>query len=200
MVFAFSLQDAASIATIIAAAIAGPWALYTWWHQERLRRIKADPGVEVGFECTQDPLPDGRVLLTIDCAVRNTGVMPIFPEAEKASFRIGQLDSGGGTGFLTRNMPVGDRQEIVCGSRVQGLRVEPNTETIFTAHYLAMPGLLYGIMFTLPSQIFDKNGKPWKWTKWRVVYVPPYPSAAEPSGEFELRVPATNGSSRLSYR
>jgi hypothetical protein len=65
-----------------------------------------------------------------------------------------------------------DVQEFVFGPRIQGLRLEPNTDTVFTAQYLATPGRLYAVAFTLPSRIATKHAKPWEWSKWRAVYVP----------------------------
>jgi hypothetical protein len=128
--------------------------------------------VEVGFACRQDPLPDGRVLLTIDFAVRNTGVLPIHPDMAGASYRVGRIPLTSATGFLTRDVAVEGEVEIQCAPHRVGLRLEPKTETIFTAQFLAMPGQLYAVSFTLPSEIPSKDGQPWTWGRWRAVYVP----------------------------
>ena len=99
--------------------MSGLWACFNWWHQQRLRREeealrkqKEDPGIEIGFACRQDPLPGGRVLLTIDYPVRNTGVLPIWPNIKEAWFRIGKIPLASTTGFLTRNVPVNAEVEI----------------------------------------------------------------------------------------
>jgi hypothetical protein len=178
MPIAFSVQDWFNFATVVALA-SGLWACFNWWHQQRLRREeevlrkqKEDPGIEVGFACRQDPLPDGRVLMTIDYPIRNTGVLPIYPNIKEASFRIGQIPLASTTGFLTRNVPVNAEVEIPCAPHRKGLRLEPKTETVFTVQYLATPGHLYAVAFTLPSQSLTKDGEPWKWGRWRAIFVP----------------------------
>jgi hypothetical protein len=199
MPIAFSLQDGFNLTSIIGISIGACWAVYTWWHQERLRRIKDDPGLAIGIKCKLAPLPDGRVLMTVDCSVGNTGVMPIFPEAERASFRIGHIPACAATGFLTRETLVEDVQETVYGPRIKGLRLEPKTETVFSAQYLAAPGLLYAVAFTLPSQRHTRNGKPWDWSKWRAVYVPK-PTMAEVQDSQSLIAKPADVSSRSNNR
>ena len=81
MPIAFSLQDAADLATVIGVISAvggGLWAVFTWRHDQRrrkaeeeLRKQKEEPGLEFVLKCEMGPLPDGRVFLTIDCSVRN---------------------------------------------------------------------------------------------------------------------------------
>ncbi len=62
--------------------------------------------------------------------------------------------------------------EILCAPHLKRLRLEPKTETVFTAQYLATPGHLHAVLFTLPSQTLNEDGEPWKWGQWRAVFVP----------------------------
>jgi hypothetical protein len=167
-----SIQDISNLATIAGIGIGATWAIYTWWHQESLRKIKENPGLEFGFSCSQESLPDGRVLVTVDCSVRNTGVWPIFPIVERASFRISTIPFEGETGFLEPDGRIEEGKVILCARDRQGMRLEPQTTTVFTAHYLAAPKCLYWVTFTLPSEILREDGTKWDWIRRRVIYVP----------------------------
>jgi hypothetical protein len=160
-----SIQDASNLATIAGIVIGASWAIYTWRHQESLRNIKENPGLECSFSCSQIALPFERVLLTVDCSVRNTGVWPIFPVFERASFRIGRIPADAATGFLKPDGPVEEAEEWLCAPNRKGMRLEPQTNTVLPVHYLARPGYLYAVTFTLPSNILTEDGKPWDWTK-----------------------------------
>jgi hypothetical protein len=165
------LDNASALATIVGVLIGGIWVFLTWRHQERLRKDKENPGLEIDFVCRQDPLPDGRVLLTVDYEVRNTGVLPIEPIITEASYGIGEIPLGTASGFLTRDLPV-EMIKIHCMPHRQEIRLEPNTATVFTAQYLAAPGQLYAVAFSLPSKELMKNGERWVWSKWRAIFVP----------------------------
>jgi len=167
-----TIQDIYNLATIVGIGIGASWAIYTWLHQESLRKIKENPGLEFSFSCSQVALPDGRVFVTVDCSVRNTGVWPIFPVIEKASFRIGKIPADAATGFLKPDGRMEKEEEILCAPHREGMRLEPQTTTVFTAHYLAAQNCFYVITFTLPSEILRKDGTKWDWIKWHVIYVP----------------------------
>jgi hypothetical protein len=191
-----NLSDAANLSTIfstlislVATMIGAVWVVHTWRQQEWLRREeetrqtylrkqeealrqeKENPGIEIDLICRQDPLPDGRVLLTMDYAVRNTGVLPIEPIITEASYAIGEIPLATASGFLTRDFPV-KMINIPCMPHRQEIRLEPKTATIFTAQYLAAPGHLYAVAFSLPSKELMKNGERWVWSRWRAIFVP----------------------------
>jgi hypothetical protein len=146
------------------------WAASLWMHQEELREIKENPGVRATLSCKQTPLGNGSVLLSLNCTVRNTGVTPIFPDAKRGSFQIGRLDSDIKDQFLATERLGQKVAEIGIPERLWHVRLEPNTDTTFTAYYAAAPGYLYSILFTLPDT--SKSGaEPWLWKKWRVIHV-----------------------------
>ena len=132
-----------TLITLVATVIGAVWVVHTWRRQERLRteneilqthlrkekealdarlrkeeedlrQQKENPGLEIHFACQQHPLPDGRILLTLDYAVRNTGVIPIYPDITKASYSIGEIPLDSVSGFLTRSVSVEGKVEIPC--------------------------------------------------------------------------------------
>src|SRR6266446_4896126 len=67
------------LVAIIAIIVGALWGVSTWCHQERLRKVKDEPGFECEMEFSQSKLSDGDILLTIDVVTRNTGVLPLWP-------------------------------------------------------------------------------------------------------------------------
>jgi hypothetical protein len=99
--------------------------------------------------------------------------LPEYPDIEKSSWRIGRIPISAASGFLQRDDVVEDEQEIPCAPGVKRLRLEPGTDTGFNTHRVVVGGYLYKITFTLPSKDrTDADGKPWRWIKWRWVYIP----------------------------
>src|SRR6266480_6710830 len=87
-----SYDEAYKLALICAIIVGAAWAFKTWRHQERLRKVKEEPGFECQMEFSQSKLSDGDILLAIDVVTTNTGVLPLWPATEQASISVKAVD------------------------------------------------------------------------------------------------------------
>jgi hypothetical protein len=171
VVYRVQSQDVYNYVAAIGVVGGALWGASVWWHQETLRKTKEDPGLQASLSCEQTSLPNGSVLLSIDCTMRNTGVWPIHPDAAHGSFQVGRFSADvKDRAFAMED--IGEKvAEIPIAQRLWSARLEPTTETVFSAYYVASAGFFYGILFSLPDKPKDGQSA-WTWKKWRVVYVP----------------------------
>jgi hypothetical protein len=159
------------LVAIIAIIVGALWGVSTWCHQERLRKVKEEPGFECEMEFSQSKLSDGDILLTIDVITMNTGVLPLWPVTRQASISVKAISPPASPGFIKEDTdskpdaivyPVADRPDM---------RLEPGTQTIFSAFFKAKPDQLYAVQFDLPTNYSAKDGEKWRWRKYQVVHV-----------------------------
>src|SRR6266480_517729 len=88
-----SYDEAYKLALICAIIVGAAWAYKTWRHQERLRKVKEEPGFECQMEFSQSKLSDGDILLAIDVVTTNTGVCLFGRQRNGHQFRLKRLIS-----------------------------------------------------------------------------------------------------------
>ena len=163
-----SYDEVYKLAAICAIILGGGWAIKTWRHQERLRKVKEEPGFECQMEFSQAKLPDGDILLAIDVVTKNTGVWPLWPATEKASISVKAIDLPTSQGLIEEGADSKADAVLFPAAGRGKMRLEPSTRTVFSAFFKAKANQLYSVQFDLPA---NDSGQGWHWKNRRVIYV-----------------------------
>ncbi len=155
---------------IIAIALGGLWAITKWIHQEQIRKQKEVPGFQAELSFTQVPLSKDMILLTIDVITMNTGDVPIRPEIQKAFISVKATEVKSLARFIQKDVKAKPDETFLLAPDLSELCLEPRTQTVFSAFYIAKPKTLYSVHFNLPAKHCTSDGKPWSWHKWRLFY------------------------------
>ena len=163
-----SYDEAYKLALICAIIVGAAWAYKTWRHQERLRKVKEEPGFECQMEFSQAKLPDGDILLAIDVVTTNTGVWPLWPATEGASISVKAIDLPTSQGLIEEGADSKADAVLFPAAGRGKMRLEPSTRTVFSAFFKAKANQLYSVQFDLPA---NDSGQGWHWKNRRVIYV-----------------------------
>jgi len=163
-----SYDEAYKLFAIFAIIFGGAWAVKTWRHQERLRKVKENPGFECQMEFFQSKLPDGDILLAIDVVTMNTGVWPLWPATEDASISVKAIDLPTSQGLIEEEAESKPDAVLFPAAGRGKMRLEPSTRTVFSAFFKAKTNQLYSVQFDLPA---NDTGQGWHWKKRRIIYV-----------------------------
>jgi hypothetical protein len=151
----------------IAIIIGGVWALFTWNHNEKIRRFREMPGIEMDISFREQRLPNEVVLLEINTTAKNTSVIPIPVNIEGLTLTIERRRFPSDESILPRQSP--DTLLFKCvieRGQTKELTLEPMTATVFTEYFAALPETLYAVKFSIPY----KDTK-WVWEKTRLHFV-----------------------------
>src|SRR6266536_2911977 len=163
-----SYDEAYKLFAIFAIIFGGAWAVKTWRHQERLRKVKENPGFECPMEFFQSKLPDGDILLAIAVVTMNTGVWPLWPATEDASISVKAIDLPTSQGLIEEEAESKPDAVLFPAAGRGKMRLEPSTRTVFSAFFKAKTNQLYSVQFDLPA---NDTGQGWHWKKRRIIYV-----------------------------
>ena len=163
-----SYDEVYKLAAICAIILGGGWAIKTWRHQERLRKVKEEPGFECQMEFSQAKLSYGDILLAIDVVTTNTGVWPLWPATEKASISVKAIDLPTSQGLIEEGADSKADAVLFPAAGRGKMRLEPSTRTVFSAFFKAKANQLYSVQFDLPA---NDSGQGWHWKNRRVIYV-----------------------------
>ena len=166
-----SYEEAYYLSAILAVIVGGAWAVTTWIHQERRRKARDIPGIEMDIQFSESPMTSSRVFLTIDVVVVNTSDVPILPVIKKVSLSIERIEVPKATGFLPNAKSDDGRETRLVAPDLSELTLEPHTRTVFSEFLVAESGHLYAAFFHMPSQFKTGDGIPWFWEKRRIYYV-----------------------------
>jgi hypothetical protein len=171
-----SIDETYKLVATVAIIVGGIWGVSMWCHQERLRRVKENPGFECQIEVSQSKLSDGDILLAIDVITMNTGVLPLWPATEDASISVKAIDLPRSQRFIEEEADSkADAVSFPAAGRGK-MRLEPSTRTVFSAFFKAKANQLYSVQFDLPA---NDTGQGWHWRKRRVVYASDESAKAE---------------------
>lgn len=166
-----SYEETYYLFAILAVILGGAWAVTTWIHQERRRKARDIPGIEMDIQFSESPMISGNVLLTIDVVVVNTSDVPIRPVIKEVSLSIQTIEAPKATGFLPNAKSDNDRETRLIAPHLSELTLEPHTRTVFSEFFVAKSGHLYAAFFHMPSEFTTGDGAQWFWDKRRIYYV-----------------------------
>ncbi len=142
------------------------WALYTWGHNEKLRRLREIPAMEMDIEFREQLLANHLVLLEIRTIAKNTSVIPIRVDLRALWFTVRRMPLPNSDTLLERTAGDVLLDQQVDTKGISELTLEPMTKTIFTEYFAAEQESLYSITFSIPYE-----GHEWVWERTQLYYV-----------------------------
>lgn len=138
-----------NLATTVAIVLAGLWAIWRWGFSELLRRQKEMLSIDMRIHPAVNRLGYGRAVVTIDALCRNRGSILAKIDTQSTTVAVYALEPGQDIGELSiqaLGKPKYIRRPLERHLRSQ---IEPNTEILYSAHFVLDSGTTYAIRWQL---------------------------------------------------
>lgn len=154
----------------IGVLVGGPWVLFRWWREERLRQRRDIPALFGVVHAAVIPLDAQRALLSVETNWRNSSHYPIYVDPKATRFDLFSMPSDIPLGSLKPKHDLGEPiAQLAPLADMSDFVFEPATESQLRAYFVVKRDAVYLVRSKVYRDPRTRGDKVFAWTRETII-------------------------------